>query len=198
MSQSSRLDLVLKRTTYLITILAILFLATPEDTAAQERGLTLKAGYPLTIGDTFLSEYDGIVGGEITYNYPLSKQLMFRPSVRYRRLSFDRTDVTANLYSVGTGFGYYISLMRSLSVIPEAGIGYTRFSFQASEDAMGSNSISTWVALTPTLSVSPSIDIGVSFGYKASFLEEPEEALDTPYNRQLHALMFEATLTYGF
>ncbi|WP_263785304.1 hypothetical protein [Salinibacter grassmerensis] len=198
MSQSFRLGIVLKRTTFLITILSIPFLATPGDTAAQKRSLTLKAGYPLTIGDTFLSEYDGIVGGELIYNYPLSQQLIFRPAVRYGRLNLDRTDVTANLYSVRSGFGYYISLTRSLSVIPEAGIGYTRFSFQASEDAMGSNSISTWVALTPTLSISPSIDIGVSFGYKASFLEEPEEALDTPYNRQLHALMFEATLTYGF
>lgn len=199
MDRSIRLNPVVMKTAYLVGVLMILVLSTPGDITAQQRSLSLKAGYPLTVGETFLSEYDGIAGGELIYNYPLSQQLLFRPAVGYKRLGYDRTGVTANLYSVRVGFGYSIALMRSLRVIPEAGVGYTRFSFQASEEAMGSNSISMRVALNPMLSVSPSINIGVSFGYKASILEKPEkEALDKPYNRQLHALMFEATFEYAF
>lgn len=199
MDRSVRWNPVVRKTASLVSVLMILFLTTPGLTAAQERSLALKAGYPLTVGDTFLSEYDGIAGGELIYNHPLSQQLMFRPAVRYERLGLDRTGVTANLYSVRVGLGYSIPLTRSLRIIPEGGIGYTRFSFQAPEASMESNSISTKVALNPMLSVSPSIDIGVSFGYKASILEEPEkEALDKPYNRQLHALTFEAVFEYGF
>jgi hypothetical protein len=78
----------------------------------------------------------------------------------------------------------------------EVGGSYTRFSFQAPGDATGRNSLSVWTTFNPTVSVSPSVDIGVSAGYRAAFLAAPEAALDTPENRRLHALTIGATLTY--
>lgn len=211
MNTTPELDLPAKRPLLIVLFIALLCLATAGQANAQEQGLTLRANYPLTVGDTFLSNYDGVIGAGLVYNQPLFSSLLLRPAVEYERLNLEvPTDrdlnVTANAYTARLGLGYPIDLIRDVDVIPEIGIGYTRIGFESGGDDVTEdddagdpqNSFSTWVAVNPRYALSNAVEIGASFGYRAAFLETPEGALDTPYNRQLHALTFGATLTYNF
>lgn len=199
----------------LVLGLLLLSFITAEVAVSQKRSLKLRVGSPVTVGDNFLSKYDGVIGGGLTYNQPVSSRWLLRPSVGYMRLNLDDTRATANVLSLRAGIGYSVPITGSLNVIPEVGIGYTRFSFQLHGATPGatlggrppggqlpgddwrSNSLSTWLAINPTLSLDSATEIGISFGYKAAFLEAPETALDRSYNRRLHALVFGITLTYG-
>ena len=169
---------------------------------AQLRELSIEAAYPLPIGDTFLSQYDGRAGASVMLGQPLSERLSLRVGVQYNRLHWDRAGTDANVYTPRAGLAYSLAISERLTLNPEAGLSYSRFAFQFDADLSSAERILNgggfWISLSPRYRTGERWAIGVAAEYRATFMEQSDEVLDTPFNREYHALVFGLVGTFRF
>lgn len=188
-----------------IPILALLLcLGLTPSAEAQQRELSVEAAYPLPVGDTFLSKYNGQAGAGAIFSQPLTDRLSLRIGGQYNRLRWDRAGTDVNVYTPRVGLAYMRAISDRMTLAPEAGLSYTHFGFQYAQDVIPSSKRSLngggfWIGLTPRYRLGEQWALGITTEYRATFFIEPtDQALDTPYNRQYHALVFGIVGTYRF
>ena len=180
----------------LLGFLLVVMVATTSH--AQTSSVSISASYPVTIGTTFLSDYDGIVELQLAYAHPISQHIRVSPSVHYGLFEQELTGVNRGLVIdlsvIGAKLGaLYTGLTLShFPVLLGGAVGYNRFSFESTAGASQTqNGFGFSVTLRPLYPVTPSFDLGLNLEYEGTYLEKPEPpALDTAYNRWMQVLRF--------
>jgi len=172
------------------------------DAQAQQRELSIEVAYPLPIGDTFLSQYDGRVGGSAMLGQPLAERLLLRVGIQYNRLHWNPFATSANIYTLRAGLAYLLQISKRIVLSSEAGPAYSRIGFQYDSEVTPSvralNGGGFWISLSPHYEVGERWTVGIAAEYRATFMEQADDALNTPFNREYHALVFSLVGTYRF
>ncbi|WP_022836423.1 hypothetical protein [Salisaeta longa] len=186
-----------------LSLLLVVGLCWAAPVCAQHRTLSLEASYPLPIGNTFLSQYDGVVGGSVTMGQPIGGRFALRLGLQYNRLHWDRAGTNANIYTPRVGLAYQWKVSDRIAIIPAVGGSYTRFVFvndvvRPEKYVATLNGGGFWVGLTPQYRVNDRWALGLAMEYRATFMERSDTSINTQYNEQYHALVFGIVGTYTF
>lgn len=186
---------------FLVAIVAVLGLILPFEAEAQHRELSIEAAYPLPIGDTFLSQYNGRAGASVMLGQSITDDLVIRIGMQYNRLYWDPAGTTANVYTPRAGLRYILPISRRVRVNPEAGFSYSRFSYRSdlspSSGLSGHNGLGVWIGISPQLMIGAKWAIGLATEYRATRLLVDDE-FDIPFNREYHAFVVGIVGTYRF
>ena len=169
--------------------------------AAQPSGFLAAVAHPITIGDTFLSQYEGGVSLGLEYRHSIGYHVSVRPSVEYETYSGGGFAEGVDLISLSAfaGIGFDGIRYSRFRIDLEGSAGYTsmRFTIDRTGEEVNMNGVSVSTSVRPQFDISSHVSIGAIAGYKATLLEKPKDGTDdTAYNRQLHALRFGLTATY--
>lgn len=190
-------------------LLGMALLAPASVFGQAERDLSLETDFPLTTGDTFMNEYDGVVGANLMYSEPVTDRLIIRVGLQYNRLdlgqavdsenTFINRTGTANDFTPRVGVAYWLDLGNRLELIPEAGFSVTRLVFDFDEEPAIGDTVRSgggfWLGLNPRYELTGPWKIGASMEYRFTHLESTD-VRDTAFDQEYHALNFGASLTY--
>lgn len=186
-----RYSLDMKNIDLIAACILACFAVTVSGAVCQERGVFFGLGFPVTVGDTFMSSHDGKSAIQVGYSQPVFGSAVLRPSVSFDRYLNPRM-ITSQVYSARVAIGLPFDINRSVSVVPEIGGGYTRMSFQVGglpePIYYNFDGFHTWVSLRALICLTEAVCMGPYLGYHAVFLEQIENVDDSGYNRQLHSV----------
>jgi len=168
---------------------------------AQSLEYYIKVGIPFPVGDTFLSQYDGIFSSEVAIGYPIGKDYSVYAGLEYQRLNFELTDVDANIISPRVGLKKNFFISNRITIVPDISIGYSRFGFKLNsdiEDDFSLNGLSLGLGITPNLKITNNWNVGISARYTATFMELNEGVRDTAFNKQYHVISPGIITTFNF
>ena len=184
-----------------ITFAAVLlffltFFANPFASFAQNQSVSVTASYPIPIGDTFYSNYDGIIGTGLKYSRFTGANISINGTFAYTRSKYtigSTNPITTNLnfYKLIVSVSRQIRIGNELVFNPEAGLGYARLSFRNDDqfdNDENANGFTTKLALHLNKEITNNLSLGVFSSYSLILIDKLGQALDTPYNKELHAL----------
>jgi hypothetical protein len=157
---------------------------------AQKHQIGLQASYPITVGNTFFSDYKGIIDFGLDYKYLLNEKLAVKISFDNSRFKIDifstTTKVSVNKFRIG--IDYQIWNNNYFILLPEFRIGYARFTFENDrvQFAENQNAFNTLVGLQLLYPFNKVLSFGILCRYDFSCLEKHDTAMDSPYNRRVH------------
>lgn len=173
----------------------------PNVVNAQSMEIDFKIGIPFPIGDTFLSQYNGVFSSEAAISYPIGNNFSAYVGLEYQRLNFDLTDVDLNLISPRVGLKKNFFIINRFTIVPDISIGYSRFGFKLNsdiEDDFSLNGLSFGIGITPKFEVTNNWNVGISARYIATFMELNEGVHDTAFNKEYHVISPGIITTFKF
>lgn len=188
---------------YTLTLLTIIsgLISFSNEVHAQSLEYDLKVGIPLPVGDTFLSQYDGIFSSEVAIGYPIGNDYSVYVGLEYQHLNFESTDVDANIISPRVGLKKNFFIYNRIIIVPDLSLGYSRFGFKLKsdiEDDSSLNGISLGFGITPKFEITKKWNLGVSVRYVATFMELNEGIQDTAFNKEYHVISPGIITTFKF
>lgn len=188
---------------YIFTILILIYslISLPNVINAQSLEFDIKIGVPLPVGDTFLSQYDGVFSSAVAISYPVGNNFSAYVGLEYERLNFNLTDVDLNIFSPRIGLKKNFFIGNRITIVPDVSIGYSRFDFKLKsdiQDDMSLNGLSLGLGITPKFEISDNWGIGVSVRYVATFMELIEGVQDTAFNKEYHVIAPSIITTFNF
>lgn len=168
---------------------------------AQSLEFDLKVGIPIPVGDTFLSQYDGIFSSGMAISYPIGNDYSAYAGFEYQRLNFESTDVDANIISPMLGLKRNFFISKRIMIAPDVSLGYNRFDFKLNsdvEDDFSLNGVSLGLGITPKFEITAKWNFGVSVRYVATFMELNEGVQDTAFNKEYHVISSGIITSFKF
>jgi hypothetical protein len=191
----------MRKLIFVAFILLIGFVNFSNEANAQSLEYDLKVGIPIPVGDTFLSQYDGIFSSEVAIGYPIGKDYSVYVGMEYQRLNFELTDVDANITSPRVGIKKNFFISNRVIIVPDVSLGYSRFDFKLNSDIeedFSLNGLSLGLGITPKYEITDKWNLGVSVRYVATFMELGEGVKDTAFNKEYHVISPGIITTFKF
>jgi hypothetical protein len=190
-------------TTVLLAILTIF--ANPFTSFAQNQSVSISASYPIPIGDTFYSNYDGLINSGLKYSKSVGSNISINGSFNYVRSkitlgSTNQITTYSNFYQFLVSASREIKISNGLTFSPEAGIGYSRLNFRNndSNNDLNENGFVTEVGLQLEKKITNNFSLGFESSYNLILLGEPEQARNTAYNKEMHSINIGFLGTFYF
>ena len=188
---------------YIFTLLTFIIslISFSNEVYGQSLEYDLKVGFPIPVGDTFLSQYDGIFSSEVAIGYPIGKEYSVYVGLEYQRLNFELNDIDANIISPRVGVKKNFFISNRIIIVPDVSLGYSRFNFKLNsdiEDDISLNGLSLGLGVTPKYDITDKWNLGVSVRYVATFMELNEGAIDTAFNKEYHVISPGIITTFKF
>lgn len=191
----------------LVLVLSIIATLQANDINAQNSRLSFDISYPIPIGDTFYSNYDGLIGLGLKYEHPLSSLLYINGQIGYSAANFSynpslddsEATTTANIFGITIGSSLNLHLSEKINFVPNVGIGYANvfFTNDVFDDQNSSNGLNTLFGLSIDYQLSSRIGLGVFSSYNFIYLEKPDVGLDNSFNREIHSISSGVKLIYS-
>lgn len=181
----------------LIFIFVIIHFLFSSNLYAQDQKFALKTSYPIPIGDTFYSNYDGIINASFQYSRSIGSGFYVNgefdysnSEVRWNNPFGENSTTHLNIYKLIAAVELPLKIQNILTLRPELGIGYAHLRFNNDEldDQNTDNGFSGKFSLQADRIISEKISVGLSGSYNLILLGEPEIAMDIPYNKELHSI----------
>lgn len=178
-------------------IFAIIYFLFSNNLVAQDQKFALKTSYPIPIGDTFYTNYDGIINTGFQYSRSIGSGFYINGEFDYSNseLRWDNPFVQnstthLNIFKLIAAVELPLNVQNILTLRPELGFGYAHLRFNNDEldDQFTDNGFTGKFSLQLDRSISDKVSIGLSGSYNLILLGEPENARDTPYNKELHSI----------
>jgi len=172
--------------------ISIISLIVYSNIAAQKSLISLKVGMPSNFGNTFYSDWEGIVNLGFKFSNLRKKNLYLNVYFNYDRLNDSRNDwnTKQNLYKIGLGLQYKIQILESAIVFPQFGIGFVYQNlnnerFNSSTDNSGMNLLTEIDLLYKIIE---RLNMGIGLRYDFVQLAVPDYAGNSSYNRRIHTI----------
>ena len=196
----------MKRLVVFLTFCILLLFSSLSVIKAQDGQLILDLSYPIQVGDTFYSNYDGIIASDLTYRHQLSSRFHLNGKIGYSRTSFDierhfgnpMEPTYANIYRVLFGPTLNYKVTDQIYVVPELSIGYAHVRF-SNDDAENSTDtgINSVVGFSIEFHVWKNVGLGLYSSYDFIYLGEPENAINTAFNKEMHSIKTGIRIIYS-
>lgn len=173
---------------------------------AQNSRMSFDVSYPVPIGDTFYSNYDGVIALDLNYIHPISPLFNINGQIGYSRsnISFDRfpdegrSTSYANIYGFAVGPSIDLKLTNQVSFVPEVGIGYAHVRFTNDDvETLTESGINTFGKLSIEYQFSKNIGLGIFSSYNFIYLSEPNNGRDIRFNREMHSINAGVKIMYS-
>ncbi|MEX0719880.1 MAG: hypothetical protein WD059_04370 [Balneolaceae bacterium] len=188
-----------------LTLTVILFL--PNILPAQDQKLSVNVSYPIPIGDTFYSNYNGVVNTSFQYsrsigsNFYVNGEFDYSNSELQLNNPFGENSIThLNIFKLIASVELPLKIENILTFRPELGVGFAHLRFNNNElnDQNTDNGFSGKFSLQVDRNISEKVSIGISGSYNLILLGEPDVGVDTPYNKELHSVNIGIVTMYHF
>jgi hypothetical protein len=160
-----------------------------------------KIGIPSNFGNTFYSDWDGIINVGFQYSNLRKRNLYLNIYFNYDRFKDTRYDWNSkqDLYKLGLGLQYKFMISESVNLFPQIGLGYvyqnvSNEQFDTSVDNSGLN-VLTEIALL--FKVTEKLNVGFGLRYDFVRLALPDYAGNSSYNRRIHTITPTAQIAVG-
>ena len=182
-------------------------LSLPAILFAQDQKFSVNVSYPIPIGDTFYSNYDGVANTSFQYsrsigsNFYVNGEFGYSNSELQLNNPFGENPIThLNIFKFVASVEFPLKLENILTLRPELGIGYAHLRFNNDEldDQITDNGFSGKFGLQMDRNISEKVSVGINGGYNLILLGKPENALDIPYNKELHFISVGLVGIYHF
>ncbi len=164
---------------------------------AQDQKFALKTSHPIPVGDTFYSNYDGIINSSFQYSKSIGSGFYVNgefdysnSEVRWNNPFGENSTTHLNIYKLIAAVELPLKIQNIFTFRPELGIGYAhlRFNNDVFNRQNTDNGFSFKFSLQADRSISEKISVGMSGSYNLILLGKPEDAMDIPYNKELHSI----------
>jgi hypothetical protein len=174
--------------------------------AQQKSSFAIEIDRPITIGETFYSNYDGIFGAEITYSYLIGKKFRANAAAGYSRYKLSNLEgiildnpTYSNFLTGVLTVSYHYPITPNLFLAPEIGGGYGLLNFKNKQAGFHDNegALILRAGLKITYDITRILSIGVAGHY--NFINRHlKDVPDIKYNREVHVIHVGLILTRSF
>lgn len=167
--------------------------------SGQHSRVSINLGYPVPTGDTFYSNYDGLVNVQLSYAKAVFKGVLAKGTIDYSRSKLllnqtlpNRSTTYQNIYKLILSAEIPIRIRNIVTLRPEFGFGYARLQAnnQQVDDSIVDNAYTVRLALELSKNLSSMFSIGVKSSYDYVRIGRREDIPNISYNQVLNSLNF--------
>jgi len=178
---------------------AILSLGLVGACYGQKSNVSVNLGYPVPTGDTFYSNFDGLLNIQLSYAQPVFKGLLAKGTIDYTRSKLtinqtlpNRSTTYQNIYKLILSAEVPIRIRNIVTLHPDFGLGYARLhSYNRQVDnSRVDNAYTIRLAFEISKNISSIFSIGVKSSYDYVRVGRREIIPNISYNQVLNSLNF--------
>lgn len=165
----------------------------------QDSNVSINLGYPMPTGNTFYSNFDGLINVQLSYAEPVLKGLLAKGTIDYTRSKLiinrtlpNRSTTYQNIYKLLLSAEVPIRIRNVVTLRPNLGFGYARLNTNNRQVDIHrvDNGYTIRLALVINKSISSIFSLGVKSSYDFVKVAKYEVIPNINYNRVLNSLNF--------